>query len=136
MASAAAVSADIDRPPVENDVDESGGVTSYIAPSKPEEEDDDDEDEDIQRKGRRQDRVNQANGDDEDPGTVNDDDLFGDDDDDELPEEPTAEYAWKGLVLRLPITDNISEPQDESLTMWSSTLVTMMADRIALATMP
>ena len=65
-----------------------------------------------------------------------DKDMEGDDDDDELPEEPTAEYVWKGLVLRLPITDNISEPQDESLTMWSSTLVTMMADRIALATMP
>jgi hypothetical protein len=92
MASAAAVSADIDRPPVENDVDESGGVTSYIAPTNPEEEDDD-EDEDIQRKGRRQDRVNQTNGDDEDPGTVDDDDLFGDDDD-ELPENPAAEYVW------------------------------------------
>jgi hypothetical protein len=83
MASAAAVSADIDRPPIENDLDESGGVTSTIIPNKPEEED-------IQRKGRRQDRTNQTNGDDADPGMVDDDDLFGDDDD-ELPEEPTAE---------------------------------------------
>jgi hypothetical protein len=94
MASAAAVSADIDRPPIENDLDESGGVTSTIIPNKPEEEDDD-EDEDIQRKGRRQDRTNQTNGDDADPGVVDDDDLFGDDDD-ELPEEPTAEYVWNG----------------------------------------
>lgn len=95
MASAAAVSADIDRPPIENDLDESGGVTSTIIPKDQLENDDDDEDEDIQRKGRRQDRVNQANADDdEDPGTVDDDDLFGDGDDDELPDEPTAEYVW------------------------------------------
>lgn len=95
MASAAAVSADIDRPPAENDLDESGGVTSTIIPNKPEEEDEDDEDDDIQRKGRRTDRVNQANGDDdEDPGELDDDDLFGDDDD-ALPEEPTAEYVAK-----------------------------------------
>jgi hypothetical protein len=95
MASAAAVSADIDRPPIDNDLDESGGVTSTIIPNKPEEEDeyDEDEDDDIQRKGRRQDRVNQANGDDEDQSRVDGDDLFGDDDDDELPDEPTAEYV-------------------------------------------
>lgn len=92
MASAAAVSADIDRPPVDNDLDESGGVTSTIISNRPEEEDDDDEDEDIQRKGRRMDRVTQANGDDdEDPGELDGDDLFGDDDD-ALPEEPT-EYV-------------------------------------------
>jgi hypothetical protein len=95
MASAAAVSADIDRPPIENDLDESGGVTSTIVPNDQLEEDDDDEDEDIQRKGRRQDRVNQTNGDDdEDPGTVDDDDLFGDGDDEELPEDPAAEYVY------------------------------------------
>lgn len=133
MASAAAVSADIDRPPVENDVDESGGVTSYIAPNNPEEEDDD-EDEDIQRKGRRQDRVNQANGDDDDPGTVDDDDLFGDDDD-ELPENPAAEYVWNYWSCGCRLLTNTPEHQDESLTMRTSTLATMTAEWIALGMM-
>jgi len=98
MASAAAVSADIDRPPIDNDIDESGGVTSTIIPTKPEEEDDDDEDDDIQKKGRRQDRVNLGEGEDEDPGPVDDDDLFGDDDDEELPEDPAAEYVWQRCI--------------------------------------
>lgn len=91
MASAAAVSADIDRPPVDHDFDESNGVTSTVTAEKPE-EDDDDEDDDIQKKGRRQDRV--MNNADEDQDAEDDDDLFGDGgDDEELPEEPTAEYV-------------------------------------------
>jgi hypothetical protein len=98
MASAAAVSADIDRPPIENDIDESGGVTSTIIPNNPEEENDDDEDEDIQKKARRQDRVNLADGEDEDPGPLDDDDLFGDDDDEELPENSVAEYVWQTCI--------------------------------------
>lgn len=136
MASAAAVSADIDRPPIENDLDESGGVTSTIIPNNPQEEDEDDEDEDIQRKGRRQDRVNQANGDDdEDPGTVDDDDLFGDGDDDELPEAPAAEYVWNGWSCgSISLTDNAPGPQDESLTMRNLIPVTTTAGWIALAT--
>lgn len=128
MASAAAVSADIDRPPIDNDLDESGGVTSTIIPNKPEEEDEDDEDDDIQRKGRRQDRVNQADEDDEDQGGVDGDDLFGDDDDDELPDEPTAEYVAQYNVSKDSIADEPPEPRDESSTMRISTLATMMVD--------
>lgn len=96
MASAAAVSADIDRPPIENDFDESNGVTSEIKTAQPEVDDDEDEDEDVQRKGRRQDRVrSNAEADDEDQGNVeDDDDLFGDGGDDEgLPEDPAPEYV-------------------------------------------
>jgi hypothetical protein len=133
MASAAAVSADIDRPPIENDLDESGGVTSTIIPNKPEEEDDDDEDEDIQRKGRRQDRSNQAIGDDEDPGTVDDDDLFGDDGEEELPDEPAAEWVTQQLAV-IPIADNPPAPLDESLMTRTSIPATMMADWTAVET--
>ena len=108
MASAAAVSADIDRLPIENDIEESGGVTSAIVPNGPEEkDDDDDEDEDIQRKGRR---VNKTNGEDEDPGTLDDDDLFGYDDD-ELPEDPAAEYAWHHLSCECQSLTTLQSPK-------------------------
>lgn len=65
MASAAAVSADIDRPPIDNDVDESGGVASTIIPNNPAEEDDDDDDDDDDENEEVDD------GDDDNNGSVN-----------------------------------------------------------------